>query len=176
MKLFYFHVFACGEFYADPEGCTCSGLDAALLHAIHLIQMVVDCAPSAYPWRTWSIIVAGSDGALALTVPFAAHVEEAPPLARPPVVRRNFPQVITYGDAAAFGPAANEQSAAMKRPPGRPGSNSSASVARAALQARAMPVSGRRPWLSHLLNRFNPRWLTGPRARGVPIEPRAAAR
>jgi hypothetical protein len=180
LQPFYFHVFASGDFYADPHGFTCSSLYNARLHAIRLIKLIVDLAPSVYPWNAWSVIVAASDGAPVLAVPFAGHVRElvnarSKTLLQP---RRSYPQVITYGDAGTLGAPANEQNAAVPRrqpvSPDLPKGN--APIARANSLPRPKPTRARRLWLARLLNRFNPRWLTASSARRFPLRPRASAR
>lgn len=181
MKPFYFHVFASGDFYADPDGCTCSSLYNARLHAIRLIKLIVELAPTVYPWKTWSVIVAAADGAPVLAVPFAGHVQE-PVNARsraPLRPRRGFPQVITYGDVGTLGTPANEQSVPQaRRREGTPElPNVRAPQIRATASGRATPMRARRRfWFARLLNRFNARWSTSRSARRFPLRPRATAR
>jgi hypothetical protein len=176
LKPFYFHVFASGEFYTDDEGYTCSSLDSARLHAVRLIKLIVDLAPSAYAWRSWSVIVAAPDGAPVLAVPFAGHVGErggadSDAQLQP---RRGYPQVITYGDAGPFGAPANEHAA----PPGLAAvAKGNAPVGLATCLPRATPgLFRRRPWLSRLLRRFNPHRPSGAKSGRFALRPRATAR
>ena len=67
--------------------------------------------PSAYPWQAWSVIVAESEGAAILAVPFSTHcrTDITRDGDRGTGLRRGFPQLITRGFAGMLGPPANEQ-------------------------------------------------------------------
>lgn len=180
MKPFYFHVFASGEFYADHEGCACSSLYNARLHAIRLIGLIVDLAPSVYPWRAWSVIVAAADGAPVLAVPFAGNVPKTAKTTARVVLhpRRGFPQVITYGDARTLGPPANEPGGAasprrvLPRVSGNgPGADAPAASRRIG-PARARLSRG----LARLLGVAQWRWWREGKARRYPLRPHSTAR
>ena len=116
MTTFLFHVYAAGEFFADPAGFPCDDVRAARRHAARLAETIVTMAPQSYEWARWSVLVAEANGPVALALPFPPRPEPRRPApTQAAVTRRRFPKVLAPGEGGPWGPPANEVTAPRAR-------------------------------------------------------------